>query len=73
MKMPATYFLCATARLVNSKVEKQRTLSAVDYMLDRADFCICNLQSTLGDALRNRIAASNGAAVFDIAGNDGEV
>ena len=57
----------------NSKIEKQRTLSAVDYMLDRADFCICNLQSTLGDALRNRIAASNGAAVFDIAGNDGEV
>lgn len=57
----------------DSKVEKQRTLSAVDYMLDRADFCICNLQSTLGDALRNRIAASNGAAVFDIAGNDGEV
>lgn len=27
----------------DSKVEKQRTLSAVDYMLKRASFCVCNL------------------------------
>ncbi len=56
----------------NSKAEKNRTLSAVDYMLHRADFCICNLQTTIGDALRKRIAASDGVAVFDIAGNEGE-
>ena len=46
------------------------TLSAVDYMLERAGFCVCNLQSTIGSALRKRIAASNGVAVFDIAGNE---
>lgn len=50
----------------DSKFEKQRTLSAVDYMLERAGFCVCNLQSTIGGALRKRIAASNGVAVFDI-------
>ena len=46
------------------------TLSAVDYMLERAGFCVCNLQSTIGSALRKSIAASNGMAVFDIAGNE---
>ena len=55
---------------VDSKVEKQRTLSAVDYMLERASFCVCNLQSTIGSALRKSIAASNCVAVFDIAGNE---
>lgn len=55
----------------DSKVEKQRTLSAVDYMLERASFCVCNLQSTIGRALRKRIAASNCVAVFDIAGSEG--
>lgn len=54
----------------DSKVEKQRTLSAVDYMLERASFCVCNLQSTIGSALRKSIAASNCVAVFDIAGNE---
>ena len=54
----------------DSKVEKQRTLGAVDYMLERAGFCVCNLQSTIGSALRKRIAASNCVAVFDIAGNE---
>ena len=56
----------------DSKVEKNRTLSAVDYMLDRADFCVCNLQSTIGGALRKRLSASNGVAVFDIAGSGDE-
>lgn len=52
----------------DSKVEKQRTLSAVDYMLERADFCVCNLQSTIGGALRKRIVSSDGVVGFDIAG-----
>ena len=47
------------------------TLSAVDYMLERVGFCVCNLQSTIGRALRKSIAASNGVAVFDIAGSEG--
>ena len=55
----------------DSKVEKQRTLSAVDYMLERASFCVCNLQSTIGSALRKSIAASNGVPVLDIAGSEG--
>ena len=55
----------------DSKVEKQRTLSAVDYMLERAGFCVCNLQSTIGRALRKSIAASNGVPVLDIAGSEG--
>ena len=56
---------------VDSKIEKQRTLSAVDYMLERASFCVCNLQSTIGSALRKSIAASNGVPVLDIAGSEG--
>lgn len=56
---------------VDSKIEKQRTLSAVDYMLERVGFCVCNLQSTIGSALRKSIAASNGVPVLDIAGSEG--
>ena len=47
------------------------TLSAVDYMLERVGFCVCNLQSTIGSALRKSIAASNGVPVLDIAGSEG--
>ena len=57
----------------DSKVEKNRTLSAVDYMLESADVCVCSMQSTIGSALPKRIAGRDCVAVFDIAGKGNEV